>query len=196
MHVTFGGKLIGELQGLSYTVQREKAPIYTMGNADPRSFSRGKRGIAGSLVFKVFDRSALLEAFRDQGFIANRNDTPSLFVIGDVNIPTIEKASGMIGTLDGSANPTVSVITLDKILARPRYPDQILPFDIVITAANEYGSFSRMSIHGVEILNVGSGMSIDDMSTDEACTFVATSITPWNSQGFVKTLGQGKTKTI
>lgn len=42
MVVTFGGKIIGELQGLSYTVTREKAPLYTMGSADPRSFSRGK----------------------------------------------------------------------------------------------------------------------------------------------------------
>ncbi len=41
MHITFGGKLIGELDGISYTVQREKSPIYSMGSADARSFSRG-----------------------------------------------------------------------------------------------------------------------------------------------------------
>ena len=58
MLVAFNNKIIGELQGISYTVQREKAPVYTMGSADPRSFSRGKRGIAGSMVFMVFDRSA------------------------------------------------------------------------------------------------------------------------------------------
>ena len=28
---------------------------YTMGSAEPRSFSRGKRGIAGTLVFVLFD---------------------------------------------------------------------------------------------------------------------------------------------
>ena len=61
---TFGGKVIGELQGVSYSVTREKAPIYTMGSADPRSFSRGKRGIAGTLIFTIFDRSALLETFK------------------------------------------------------------------------------------------------------------------------------------
>jgi hypothetical protein len=38
-----------------------------------------------------------------------------------------------------------------------------------------------MKIHGVEILNCGSGMSIDDITTDEACTFIARSVTPWNS---------------
>ena len=56
----FASKVIAELQAISYSVTREKAPIYTMGSADPRSFSRGKRGIAGTLVFVVFDRHVLL----------------------------------------------------------------------------------------------------------------------------------------
>lgn len=44
---TFGNKVIGELQSITYSVTREKSPIFTMGSPDPRSFSRGKRGIAG-----------------------------------------------------------------------------------------------------------------------------------------------------
>ena len=63
---SFNGKVIGELQGITYSVSREKAPIYTMGSAEPRSFSRGKRGIAGSLVFTVFNRDALIEEFKDK----------------------------------------------------------------------------------------------------------------------------------
>lgn len=62
---TFGGTVIGELQALTYSVQREKAPLYTMGSAEPRSFSRGKRGIAGTLVFTVFDRDALIEGLKE-----------------------------------------------------------------------------------------------------------------------------------
>ena len=38
---TFHGKIIGELQAISYSISREKAPVYTMGSAEPRSFSRG-----------------------------------------------------------------------------------------------------------------------------------------------------------
>lgn len=38
---SFNGKHIGELQGITYSVSREKAPIYTMGSPEPRSFSRG-----------------------------------------------------------------------------------------------------------------------------------------------------------
>lgn len=37
----FGSKVITECQGISYSITREKAPIYTLGSADPRSFSRG-----------------------------------------------------------------------------------------------------------------------------------------------------------
>src|SRR3990167_10743664 len=55
----FGSKGIGELQAISFSITREKAPIYTMGSPNPRSFSRGKRGIAGSLIFTVFDRPSL-----------------------------------------------------------------------------------------------------------------------------------------
>ena len=196
MVATFGGKIIGELQGISYTVQREKAPIYTMGDADPRSFSRGKRGIAGSIVFTVFDRSALLEVMKDRPYIANRYSIPQGFEIADVNINTIEILPGIIGAAIGSASPTISRIALDKVLAQPNYLDQVLPFDIVLTASNEYGSVARMMIHGVEIMNVGSSMSIDDITTDEACTFIATAITPWSNQGFVKVGSDGKSASF
>lgn len=35
---------------------------YTFGSAEPRSISRGKRGIAGTIVFTLFDRDALVDA--------------------------------------------------------------------------------------------------------------------------------------
>lgn len=63
--VNFGPKVIGELQQISWAIQREKAPVYTLGSADARSFSRGKRAIAGSLVFAVFDRDALIDEMTD-----------------------------------------------------------------------------------------------------------------------------------
>lgn len=59
--VAFGKRVIGELQSISWAIQRKKAPVYTLGQADARSFARGIRGIAGSFVFAVFDRDALLE---------------------------------------------------------------------------------------------------------------------------------------
>ena len=61
---TFANKLIGELQQISWAVQRDKAPVFTCGSPDARSFSRGKRGLAGSMVFAVFDHDALVSALQ------------------------------------------------------------------------------------------------------------------------------------
>jgi hypothetical protein len=44
---------------------------------------------------------------------------------------------------------------------------------------NEYGQIAQMSIRGVEILNEGSGMSIDDIVTEQSMTFVAREVNPW-----------------
>lgn len=61
---TFANKVIGELQQISWAVQRDKAPVFTCGSPDARSFSRGKRGLAGSMVFAVFDHDALVGALQ------------------------------------------------------------------------------------------------------------------------------------
>lgn len=61
---TFANKVIGELQQISWAVQRDKAPVFTCGSPDARSFSRGKRGLAGSMVFAVFDHDALVTALQ------------------------------------------------------------------------------------------------------------------------------------
>ena len=45
----------------------------------------------------------------------------------------------------------------------PIYDDQVLPFDITITAQNEYGNAAVRRIYGVEILNSGAGISVDDI---------------------------------
>lgn len=56
------------------------------------------------------------------------------------------------------------------------YADEIPPFDVTITMKNEYGQAASMAIYGVEILNEGMGLSIDDLTTEKACTFVARAI--------------------
>ena len=57
---------------MSYSVTRN----YSLGTADPRSFSRNKRGIAGSLIWVNFDRHALLDLVYKLGgqFVANVDD--------------------------------------------------------------------------------------------------------------------------
>lgn len=170
---TFNGVNVGTLQGVSFTITREKAPQYVMGKADPISFSRGKRGIAGSLIFLMFDRSNLLDQLNTQ-FYADRFDIRRSQ--NDIRNAEINRTI-LAGTAEDAINDVGP--QHDLVPARPWYHDQLPPFDIVLTSLTEYGQISRMVVHNVEILNSGSGISIDDITTDENMTFVATDITPW-----------------
>jgi len=164
---TFGGVEIGALSGITFSVTREKAPIYTMGSPNPRSFSRGKRGIAGSLIFTVFDRPALYQML-ETNYAANN---PQNFFTRVSN------------TLPGDPNHKRGIAEFDKqqldiVQQIPFYADQIPPFDITITFANEYGQGAVRSIYGVELLNEGSGASMDDIVIEETMTYVAREIGP------------------
>jgi hypothetical protein len=180
---TFNGKVVGELQAITYSVSREKAPIYTMGSAEPRSFSRGKRGIAGTMVFTVFNRDALIEEFKPmlngkegtlgiQKFHANAQEQSLSIEEWDKTMSAL--AAGGSGDSDSGRPQGVISDLLGKY--EPRYADEILPFDVTITFANEYGQRSVLVIYGVELLNEGSGYSIDSVTTEKAYTFVARSI--------------------
>src|SRR5688572_7737044 len=156
---TFAGTVIGGLSGITWSITREKAPIFTMGSPNPRSFSRGKRGIAGSMIFTTFDRPALYNLIqnnvgRDEFRIWTRswNNSPNQNSNLAANIIPVDAVSSEV------------VSTL------PYYADQIPPFDVTITYANESGQAAVRSIYGVDLLNEGSGVSMDDMVIEETMT--------------------------
>ncbi len=179
IRATFGSKVIGTLQGISWSVTREKAPIYTMGEPDPRAFSRGKRGIAGSLIFIQFDKHALLEHFKSQRF---SDDDDSPFTAEGFRDDEI--ATGLVGNRESAATPFDNP-GADQEPRQPYYSDQILPFDVVLSAANEYGQTATMKIYGVEILNEGAGVSIDDIVLEQQMTFIARGCTGWQAKSRV-----------
>ena len=184
IRAVLGHTPFAELQAVSYSVTREKAPIYTMGSPDGRSFSRNKRGCAGSLIWINFDRHALLNLVRKAAgkFLANVDDIRPQFrlatqeflsqtaifdaaIIRDSGIPidaTIDQTSVQLSEVSGF-----------KEEAAPWYSDQIIPFDITLAGTNELGAAATMKIFGVEILDEGSGISIDDAVTEMQATFVA-----------------------
>lgn len=50
---------IADIQTLSWSIYREKNPVRMLGSVYPRSYVRGPRTVAGSMVFTLFDKSAL-----------------------------------------------------------------------------------------------------------------------------------------
>ena len=54
----------------------------------------------------------------------------------------------------------------------------MLPFDVTLAGANEYGAMACAKMFGIKILNEGSGISIDDAVTEMQATFVARAVEP------------------
>jgi hypothetical protein len=198
IRAVFGSQTMTELQAISWSVTREKAPIYTMGSADPRSFSRGKRGIAGTLIFIMFDRAPLigtLGMFSDQDpglyFLSDKDEVrpanSSLPTAGSLaeTLATAGTGLGGLGPVGTAQTPLTSSILDDKVGSLAWYADQIPPFDVTLAAANEYGSMSVMRIFGVEIMNEGCGVSIDDIVTEQQHTYVARAMINWRPDGWV-----------
>lgn len=171
IRASFAGIEIGTLQAVSYAVQREKAPIYVLGRPNPRAFSRGKRGIAGTMVFVMFDDHALLSAFENEAedlmkFVKDKKEiTPD--IVGDPDAEEVET--------DGTWR--------DYELTKAFYVDQIPPFDVTISGVNEMAAAATLRIWGVELLNEGYGISVDDMVSEMQMTYVARAISRWRKAG-------------
>lgn len=159
--------LIGNIQGISFSITREKAPIYVMGHSDPVSFSRGKRGIAGSLIFTNFDREALYD-------VKTNNVLDLQYYRKNFDLAAGGRSYDLLKTQGIDAS-----LALEGTKANANYSDQLPPFSIVLTGANEYGNSMWMAIMGVELLNEGAGLSIDDIVNETQMTFVARGIVPW-----------------
>lgn len=173
---TLDGVVLGNLNGISFSTTREKAPIYVMGSVDAVAFGRGKRGHAGSLIFTNFDRHAMYDVMNREAFGDTAGAARYKYWKKTTDIP----AGGRSKLLSADF---ADLSRLGVELATPNYSDQIPPFTITLTATNEYGNVSVMSILGVELINEGSGISIDDIVTETQMTFVARAILGWRPLG-------------
>lgn len=168
---TLNGVVLGNLNGISFSTTREKAPVYTLGNVDAVSFGRGKRGHAGSMIFTNFDRHALYDVQR-----ALKGTSQELMYYAKGNDIPAGGRSALLG--QQSYEGDLSFIQFQN-KRDSNYSDQIPPFTITLTGQNEYGSVSVMALLGVEFINEGSGISIDDIVTETQMTFVARAIQTW-----------------
>lgn len=60
-----------------------------------------------------------------------------------------------------------------------QHADQVYPFDITLIAQNEYGRAATCAVIGVEIINEGGGMSVDDITNEQQMTYIAITRLPW-----------------
>ena len=213
--VVINGQTAGSMQALSYAIQREKAPIYVMGSVDPVSYSRGKRGIAGTMISLMMDTHILSSpSFKDEKYLGDKDEIFVQIKDGnqevkrnlalnklansnaDISIQDARTAAAEGQGTPGAALPVTIASDMYKV-ADVVYVDQILPFDVTITAANEYGQSAQMRLYGCEILNEGSGFSIDDIVIENQMTYVCRTILPWRSFTLLNSINDGNsTETL
>jgi hypothetical protein len=187
IQAVFDNTIFGELQMVSYKIDREKAPVYTMGSPDLRTIARGKRLVSGACVFVVFDRDSLMDAMAntDSAQVAlNNTDTANL----GKNASAIFRAGGTPNNFGTIANTsTIAGLAAAGNQLKTANPnsaylgDQLLAFDITLIGANEYGATTTMVIHGVELMSEASGVSIDDLVIEKQFSFIARRITNWTT---------------
>lgn len=181
IRATFAGMEIGTLQAISYAVQREKAPIYVLGEVNPKAFSRGKRGIAGTMIFVMFDSHALLDVMTETNdgrfakFVKD-NDEISPYMFDDAD-------RGTADVLPDEGDPLG--LWESWSVSKAFYVDQLPPFDITVAAMNEMGKAAVFKVWGAECLNEGYGISVDDMVSEMQTTYVARALTRWLRAGAV-----------
>jgi len=175
--IVFGNYEIGNLQGLSLSVNREVRPVFVMGQPDAISYSRGKRGIAGSMIFTMFDRQALYDIMQTASYIKR---------------PTDMNRSDNTAVADADWS--------DYSPAQPYYSDQIPPFDVTLVGVNEFGNATVMKIFGVHLISEGTGISVDDTVQETQMTFVAKQVDWWKpvNGGYstVQTYNAGTANTL
>lgn len=204
----FDNMTVMTLQGVAVSITREKVPVYVFGRARPVSVSRGKRGVAGTLQFVLFDRDALYNVMVDadhqyyahadevnwllntqtapawqNGVAANAQSLGTAIGTTQLNqtspVNTISQGSTAQELAFGQT--TVTTGAARSIRTTPQYADQIWPFDVTLVAQNEYGQGAWSSIIGVEIINEGGGISMDDLTNEEQCTYIAIHRHPWTN---------------
>jgi hypothetical protein len=181
---TFGGQVIGELLNITWSVTREKAPNYTLGSVNPRGYARGRRGIAGSLVFGVFDRNALLDEMKNTKYSKfqtyqnpEKGYVESQFLTGDYDGDDVRNPEEFNDFLQPAVSNNGDLLE-EGVGWNPNveYADQLLPFNITVNMANETGAQAQTTLIDVEILNQGMGVSIQDLAVSQNYTFVCRDI--------------------
>jgi len=190
----FNDQILANMQAVSYSITRQKAPIYCMGDTNPKGIARSKRGIAGSLIMTTFDRHVLSDFMAASRFSAKKDSIVltkvNPYYNGNVGTSygrdlLTQQNPGDTVTLASAPDSSLATNTIAKS-APPMFTDELLPFDITLMGSNEYGVQSMMRVFGVEILNEGSGYSIDDTSNEVQFTYIARLVSPWIPQAAVE----------
>jgi hypothetical protein len=178
--VIFGDEYVGECMSFTLGINREAGPLYVMGKKSPIAIPKGKRGIGGSFILAQLGYDALLEYTSS---IQTDKNKQSIWVRKDeivqqVTGSTRDEYMNPNTTGAGALGTTAAAALLAKqdlwASTTPFYADQIPPFNVTVVGTNEQGDKMAFRVFGLQILNDGIGISIDELNIEKRYTYVAT----------------------
>ena len=141
-------------------------PVYTMGSSTPVAIYTG----TDIIVYKI--AAGNLKKYMCDG--------------GDINelevMTTFQGISYMIN-LESEDNFPVEGTIVSVVFDKSIFYQLKDEFDLLLIAKNEHGKGSRMGIGGIQVMFMGSGVSIDDTSNEEEYTYKARTFIPWEEIG-------------
>lgn len=198
----------GSIQTLSVSTFREKNPVRSLGFQNVMGYTRGNRTVGGRLIFALLDT----HPFNDNGFNPHAESTPGKSGI-------LRSTSGVLDAhvfLDDlfadveednfttPARKGTEVIigrkhqydfTWDsQLFGELMFPDEMPPFDIIVTFVNEAGGAGKIVLHGVDIMGESMVLSIEDLFTEVQYDYVARGMSMFEEGSFKGRLWGGPTR--
>lgn len=151
--------LLGSLITISYSVYRDKRPVFNLGQPTIDGFAIGNKYVAGSMITSMYLRDEI-SMFLDENLHNSQN---AEFSVQSTNIDPIDESIKNIHTV---------------------MRDDLTEFNIHIIFSSEYtGDQSRIILYGANFINNGQVMSIDDLITENTLSFIARDIREQHSIG-------------
>lgn len=203
INVFFGHKRVGRLESISWSIVTDGAQLFEMGMQDSIGLVKGKRAIAGSMMFSLADQDAILEAYLGlsaRGILTVRqlwDPTLAAYANSARTATTanfIDSTTASAKTAIGGSLPTGEVNVFPTLQNAQSFESQFqnnvraaaslagsrkieyadqLPPLDVTIVGVKDGQVSATVLFGVEFLQEAGSMTLADMSSSQAFNFMA-----------------------
>ena len=133
---------------ISWSIHREKQSQRTLGKDQAPARAKGSRTIAGTMIFTLADHHPLLELM----------------------LSSMPKKNASI---NNNQNTTNTATWSPQLLS-----DDIPAFDLMGLMTNEYGNGAMFMIYGIEFMDEGGVLSIDNATTEMVFQYTARAMDP------------------
>lgn len=178
---------LDNVMSLSYSIMREKFPVRNLGHINPSAILPGARTISGSMAFAIFTDDILTYI---RGMISDRLTSINQKFEDYYNyVSTYAPSSNSEMSYDDMLNSAIKAE--DKYNVYKKYAnlfrqsaekaqllDSLPPFHLLVMGVNEAGTFSKLLLKNVSIIDENQYQGTQQPHIMNKITFVATDIVP------------------